>query len=88
MYLIIILGGLLGAYLFSKSDKKSKKENDPWYDYNHPTYKNNTRYNNHCWHCHKKIDSYYEKKCSVCGWFICSNCGACSNYPNCEIKNK
>ncbi len=87
--IIIVLGGFLGAYLFSKYDEnKNKQKKDEfenfWYKYNNPSYRSNSRYNNHCWKCGKAIDSYYQKKCSVCGWYICSQCGACSNYPNCE----
>ena len=89
--IILIIAGLIGAYIFSLLGKKENKntnrsQNDFWEKYNNPTYKMNTRYNNHCWNCGKKIDSFYEKKCNVCGWYICSSCGACSNKPNCEEK--
>lgn len=95
-FIVVLIGGLIGAKIFSlignisnstKYDVTNRNSmNDFWYRYNHPHLKNNSRYNNHCWNCGKKIDSYYEKKCSGCGWFICSDCGACSVKPNCEQK--
>lgn len=39
-----------------------------------------TKYESHCWRCGKGIISYLNKKCSLCGWYICE-CGACG--PKC-----
>ena len=65
-FIIICLGGLIGAKIFSSFGKKknttNNDTNDFWYKYNHPNLRDNSRYNNHCWNCGKKIDSYYEKK--------------------------
>jgi len=35
------------------------------------------RYQNHCYCCKSRIDSFVNKRCRTCGWFICSNCGHC-----------
>ena len=35
------------------------------------------RYENHCWQCHAPVDSQSELGHKVCGWLICSTCGAC-----------
>ena len=89
-FIIILIGGIIGTKIFSsignKNNSKNKYYNDFWYRYNHPYLRNNSRYNNHCWNCGKKIDSYYEQRCNICGWYICSTCGACSTKPNCENK--
>jgi len=89
-FILIIIGGLIGAYLFSKKENNieinQKKTDDFWYNYNHPKYTRNVRYNNHCWKCGSKIDSFYNERCSKCGWYICHKCGACQHYPNCEKR--
>lgn len=34
-----------------------------------------------CWNCGKYIDRNIAKKCSICGWNKCPNCGSCQcNY--------
>lgn len=42
-------------------------------------------YINHCWLCHKTINSTRNPQCSVCSWYICS-CGACK--LGCERRCK
>ncbi len=37
----------------------------------------NYRYSSHCWKCKAPIDSEFNLKCSLCGWYICSVCGSC-----------
>lgn len=34
-------------------------------------------YANHCWKCKVHISSASSEKCPYCGWYICSECGAC-----------
>jgi hypothetical protein len=36
----------------------------------------NFSYYNHCWKC-KNIVTDNDCRCPSCGWFICSQCGAC-----------
>jgi hypothetical protein len=47
------------------------------------TYLNKEPYINHCWKCHKGINSNNPEtqRCSVCRWYKCS-CGACK--PDCK----
>lgn len=40
------------------------------------------KYENHCWRCGSHIDSDKNEQCSICGWYICSRCGACSEDCN------
>lgn len=30
-----------------------------------------------CWNCGGKIHSRLHRKCSVCGWYLCTSCGMC-----------
>lgn len=39
-------------------------------------------YENHCWNCPSRISSTIHARCSVCRWYICSNCGSCSHDCN------
>lgn len=34
-------------------------------------------YVNYCWDCHSKIDSRVNKRCHLCGWYICDVCFSC-----------
>ncbi len=43
----------------------------------------NFNYSNICWSCHKPISSEYNRRCPICGWFVCS-CGKCA--PDCSQK--
>lgn len=35
-------------------------------------------YENHCWQCKSYISSNYNNRCTICGWYICGTCEACS----------
>jgi len=54
--------------------------------FHHIIFKKNKErtYHSHCWNCKEKISSANNKKCELCGWYICSKCGNCS--PKCEQK--
>lgn len=39
-------------------------------------------YTNVCWRCHSSINSNVNKRCSLCGWYICTKCKACD--PQCS----
>ena len=39
-------------------------------------------YVNNCWRCHASINSNVNRRCSICGWYICNSCGACD--PSCS----
>ena len=41
------------------------------------TIKNKPSYEDHCWRCKSYISSEKNKRCKLCGWYICNNCGAC-----------
>jgi len=32
---------------------------------------------NHCWCCNYDTNSNFDKRCTVCGWLVCSRCGCC-----------
>ena len=34
-------------------------------------------YYNVCWNCRHEINSDTDKKCEMCGWYICPRCGSC-----------
>ena len=38
----------------------------------------NKKYVNICWNCYASIDSLFNVRCNICGWYICNICGACS----------
>jgi hypothetical protein len=40
------------------------------------------KYENVCWYCLDSISSTIQTRCSVCGWYICSNCGSCKRDCN------
>ena len=43
-------------------------------------------YENHCWDCGSRISSDFCERCNVCGWYICTYCGACA-YGGCSGRD-
>lgn len=41
---------------------------------------NGRGYYNVCWCCKNDISSEINERCSLCGWYICTQCGACERY--------
>lgn len=40
-------------------------------------------YSSVCWQCKSDISSNFCKRCPICGWYFCRNCGACSQSGGC-----
>ena len=40
-------------------------------------------YSSVCWQCKSDISSNFCKRCPICGWYFCRNCGACSRSGGC-----
>jgi hypothetical protein len=59
--------------LYKTKKKKKRKKEKPSSIFCKPA---NFSYYNHCWRC-KNIVTDNDCRCPSCGWFICSECGAC-----------
>jgi len=68
LFIIVIIG--FAVYGFYKNNSVNT-------DNRYKNNKSDSRYQNHCWNCKSKIDSHTQRRCSICGWYICDKCGEC-----------
>ena len=68
------IGAILILYEYYKYNKENKQKEE------NKTYRDVRKrlYQNHCWNCHNKIDSYFNRQCPKCNrYYICDGCGKC-----------